>query len=102
MEGYRYICDMGSIKIMLRDGAIFFSNNFGDGSFDVFVCDKDEVPSTADFKGHFTIFTEGWLMFSDCDVEHKQHKFGKGRYFVSLAKDGVTFFIYKIDEDINA
>jgi len=102
MESYNYMCDMGSMKIMLRDGAIFFSNNFGDGIFDVNVCNQDEVPAGANFKGHFTIFTEGWLMYSDCDVEHKQHKFEKGRYFVSLAKDGVTFFIYKMDEDIHA
>ena len=56
-----------------------------------------------DFKGHFTIFKEGWLMYSDCDNEQKQFQFDKGRYFVELdEEDKTTFYIYKNDEDIHS
>jgi len=97
---------MGSIKIMLKDGAFFFMNNFGDGIFNVYVCEEKDVPkhmkTECEFKGHFTIFTKGWLMYSDCDNEQKQHEFDKGRYFVDLAPDGTTFYIHKQDTDIHA
>ena len=96
------MADMGSIKIMLRDGSIFFGNDYGDGFHDVNICDEDDIPKDSDFRGHFTIFTKGYLMVSDCDNEQKQHEFTKGRYFVCLDKDMRTFYIYKADEDIHA
>lgn len=102
MKTYNYIADMGSIKILLRDGSIFFGNDYGDGEFKVNVCQEDELPKEHKFLGHFTIFTKGYLMYSDCDNHGEQHKFSKGRYFVCLDKDGTTFYIYKIDEDLNA
>jgi len=104
MEKYKYMCDMGSIKILLRDGSIFFMNDFGDGIHNVFICDNQkEIKEETDFKGHFTIFTKGYLMYSDCDNEQAQHTFNKGRYFVELSeKDKTTFYIYKVDEDLHA
>ena len=102
MKRYSYMCDMGSMKVMVEGGSIFFSNDFGDGEFKVFVCKQKEIPKDTDFRGHFTIFKEGWLMYCDCDNEQKQHKFSKGRYFVDLDKDKTTFYIYKVDEDIHA
>ncbi len=99
---FEYMCDMGSIKIMLKGGSLFFMNDFGDGIYDVFICKEKDIPKKSDFKGHFTIFTEGYLMASDCDNDQKMYKFTKGRYFVSLDLDKTTFYIYKVDEDINA
>ena len=102
MKKYTYICDMGSLKIMFEGGSCFFSNNIGDGEYEVYVCDEEkQIPKEAEFVGHFTIFKKGWLMYSDCDNENKQHAFNKGRYFVSLDKNG-NFYIYKQDKDINA
>ena len=102
MKKLNYMCDMGSIKIMLTDGSIFFGNDYGDGIHKVNICSQKEVPKDSDFRGHFTIFTKGHLMYSDCDNEQKQYEFTKGRYFVELGKDGTTFYIYKVDEVINA
>lgn len=98
------MCDMGSLKILMDGGCAFFMNDFGDGFFDVFVCDSEkDIKEETNFKGHFTIFKKGWLMVSDCDNDQKQHEFNKGRWFVGLSKkDGTTFYIYKADEDIHA
>jgi hypothetical protein len=103
---YDCSCDMGSMKIMLEGGSIFFSNDVGDCDFKVIICEESKIPrNRTDFKGHFTLFKEGWLMAYDCSVEeyNKLHTFEKGRYFVYLdKKDGTTFYIHKADEDTHA
>jgi hypothetical protein len=101
-QKYKYMADMGSIKIMTTGCSIFFGNDFGDGVFEVIVCDAKELPKDTTFKGHFTIFKQAWLMHSDCMNEGKMHTFSIGRYFVDLDKDGTTFYIYKVDNDIHA
>ena len=102
MKKYDYMADMGCIKIMGSDCSIFFLNGYGDGMHKVNVCKEEEIPTDADFKGHFTVLKKAWLMYSDCMNEGRQHEFGKGRWFVSLDKDETTFYIYKMDEDLHA
>ena len=98
---YKYIADMGSIKIKFEGGAAFFNNDFGDGEFKVHVYNNlRPVPKDADFKGHFTVFTEAYLMKYDYSNKEHTHAFNKGRWFVYLDKDGVTFYIIKEDNNI--
>lgn len=101
---YRYIADMGCIKILSKHMSAFFLNGVGDGEFDVYVYDnKKNIPNETEFVGHFTVYEEAWLMKMDCSNDSRIHRFGLGRFFVYLDNDNQgTFYIAKEDEDIHA
>ena len=48
-----YGCDAGSLKIGGKDFSVLIENGYGDGEFDVYVCDGRDVPSYARFAGCF-------------------------------------------------
>jgi hypothetical protein len=99
MKRYEYLCDAGSLRILVDDGIIHYYNNFGDGIFDVYICKKEEVPKMAQFQGQFIISKKGWLMHCDVDWDDKpkRYKLTKGIYSVYLDCETCDFYIYKLE-----
>jgi hypothetical protein len=100
MKKYYYECDMASLKIMFDSGSIFFSNGFGDGVYEVYVCEEKGVPKKAEFLGHFTVLKKAWIMRYDCSNRGKIHTFTEGRYFVFRDNETCKIYIYKNDNEI--
>jgi len=95
-------CDMASIKIHTKDVSLFFGNGVGDFANQVKILSKKEkVPKNVEFLGHFTVKTEAYLSFYDCD-NSIAYTFKPGRYFVSLVPNKCIFYIELIDQDIHA
>ena len=103
MKKYNYLCDGGSLRIFVDEGTLFYSNGYGDGIFEVYICRRDEIPKKTQLQGSFIIVKEGWLMFYDCynhnDLVNKgkQHKFTSGIYSVYLDCETCTFYIYRVE-----
>lgn len=108
-------CDMGCVKIFNETMSIFFSNDMGDGTTDVYIQDErltsspDSPPdpdiaalpfnvNEARFLGHFTVKTTAYLSEYDCS-DTPIYTFRKGRWFVHILEAGVVKIDWTGDDD---
>jgi hypothetical protein len=90
-EHYELLSDIGGVRISSCDFSAVYSNGYGDGVTDVYICEDNEWELLAElfdglrFISSFNVLRSGsvWLMSYDCDLDLKAAVTLKpGRYFV--------------------
>lgn len=99
MKLYSYECDGGSIAIGFCGCVICLPNNIGDGRFDFYVLDRDEVDLDED-EITFLATCEGETEVYRYDCGHGNDIVCtlQGRYGIYCAKHGGTIFFEKWED----